>query len=91
MFNSITLVGVGLISGSMSLALKERGLVKNVIGVSKTQASIQKALDLGLIDEALPLKEAVEKSDLIYVAIPVDVVDEPRHERHHQPYADEPK
>jgi prephenate dehydrogenase len=73
MFNSITLVGVGLISGSMSLALKERGLVKNVIGVSKTQASIQKALDLGLIDEALPLKEAVEKSDLIYVAIPVDV------------------
>jgi prephenate dehydrogenase len=73
MFDSITIVGVGLISGSFSLALKERGLVKNVIGISRTEASIKKALELGLIDESLPLKEAVEKSDLIYVAIPVDV------------------
>ena len=72
MFDSITIVGVGLISGSFSLALKEKGLVKNVIGVSRTETSIKKALDLGLIDEALPLKEAVAKSDLIYVAIPVD-------------------
>jgi prephenate dehydrogenase len=73
MFNSVTIVGVGLISGSFSLALKEKGLAKNVIGVSRTQASIKKALDLGIIDEALPLEEAVRKSDLIYVAIPVDV------------------
>jgi prephenate dehydrogenase len=73
MFDSITIVGVGLISGSFSLALKERGLVKNVIGVSRTASSIAKALELGLIDEALPLGEAVDKSDLIYVAIPVDV------------------
>ncbi|HEX4372512.1 MAG TPA: prephenate dehydrogenase/arogenate dehydrogenase family protein, partial [Puia sp.] len=73
MFDSITIVGVGLISGSFSLALKERGLVKNVIGISRTEASIKKALELGLIDESLPLKEAVAKSDLIYVAIPVDV------------------
>ena len=73
MFNSVTIVGVGLISGSFSLALKEKGLAKNIIGVSRTQASIKKALDLGIIDEALPLDEAVRKSDLIYVAIPVDV------------------
>jgi prephenate dehydrogenase len=73
MFDSITIVGVGLISGSFSLALKERGLVKNVIGVSRTEASIKKAIELGLIDEALPLDAAVKKSGLIYVAIPVDV------------------
>jgi prephenate dehydrogenase len=72
MFDSITIVGVGLISGSFSLALKERGLVRNVIGVSRTKASIDQALELRLIDEALPLEEAVKKSDLIYVAIPVD-------------------
>jgi prephenate dehydrogenase len=72
MFDSVTIVGVGLISGSFSLALKERGLVKNVIGVSRTASSIAKALELGLIDEALPLDEAVDKSGLIYVAIPVD-------------------
>ena len=73
MFNNVTIVGVGLISGSFALALKEKGLAKNIIGVSKTEASIKKALQLGLIDEALPLEEAVKKSDLIYVAIPVDV------------------
>jgi len=72
MFDSITIVGVGLISGSFSLGVKDRGLVKNVIGVSRTPASLEKALELGLIDEALPLEEAVRKSDLIYVAIPVD-------------------
>jgi len=72
MFNTVTIVGVGLISGSLSLALKERSLVKKVIGVSRTEASAQRAIELGLIDEALPLEEAVKQADLIYVAIPVD-------------------
>jgi prephenate dehydrogenase len=72
MFQTVTIVGVGLISGSFSLALKDRGLVKKVIGVSRTEASAKKALDLGLIDEVLPLEKAVPQSDLIYVAIPVD-------------------
>jgi prephenate dehydrogenase len=48
-------------------------MAKNIIGVSRTQESISKALKLGIIDEALPLEEAVKKSDFIYVAIPVDV------------------
>jgi len=73
MFQSVTIVGVGLIGGSFSLALKDRGLVRNVIGVSRTDGTLEKARELGLIDEALPLIEAVKKSDLIYVAIPVDV------------------
>jgi prephenate dehydrogenase len=73
MFDTVTIVGVGLISGSFSLALKERAMVKHVIGISRTVSSLEKALDLGLIDEALPLEDAVKKSDLIYVAIPVDV------------------
>jgi prephenate dehydrogenase len=72
MFGNVTIVGVGLISGSFALGLKERGLARNIIGVSRTEASSKKAIDLGLIDEALPLQEAVKKSDLIYVAIPVD-------------------
>ena len=72
LFNTITIVGVGLISGSLSIALKDRGLVKHVIGVSRTKASADKALELGLADEMLPLEEAVKRADLIYVAIPVD-------------------
>ncbi len=70
---TVTIVGVGLISGSFALGLKENGLVKRVIGVSRTKASADKALELGIVDEVLPLEEAVRKSDLIYVAIPVDV------------------
>jgi prephenate dehydrogenase len=73
MFGNVTIVGVGLISGSFALGLKEKGLARHIIGVSRTEASSKKALELGLIDEALPLEEAVKKSDLIYVAIPVDV------------------
>lgn len=72
MFNNVTIVGVGLISGSFALGLKEKGMAKHIIGVSRTEASSKKALELGLIDEALSLEEAVRKSDLIYVAIPVD-------------------
>jgi prephenate dehydrogenase len=72
MFESVTIVGVGLIGGSFSLALKDRGLVRNVVGVSRSDGSLDKARGLGLIDEALPLAEAVKKSELIYVAIPVD-------------------
>jgi prephenate dehydrogenase len=72
MFNNVTIVGVGLISGSFALGLQEKGLARHIIGVSRTEASSKKALELGLIHEALPLEEAVRKSDLIYVAIPVD-------------------
>jgi prephenate dehydrogenase len=72
MFGNVTIVGVGLISGSFALGLKERGLARHIIGVSRTEASSRKAIELGLIDEALPLEDAVRKSDLIYVAIPVD-------------------
>lgn len=73
MFENVTIVGVGLISGSFALALKDKGFAKNIIGVSRTQQSIDKAKELGIIDESLPLIEAVKKSDFIYVAIPVDV------------------
>jgi prephenate dehydrogenase len=72
MFQTITIVGVGLISGSFSLILKNKKLVTHVIGVSRTEQSLKRALELGIIDEALPLEEAVKQSDLIYVAIPVD-------------------
>lgn len=68
----VTIIGVGLISGSFAIALKDKGFAKHIIGVSRTRASEQKALELGFIDEALPLEEAVAQSDFIYIAIPVD-------------------
>ncbi len=68
----VTVVGVGLIGGSMALALKEKGIAKKVIGVGRSATSLNKAVELGIIDESLPLEEAVKQSDFIYVSIPVD-------------------
>jgi prephenate dehydrogenase len=73
MFNTVTIVGVGLIGGSFGLALKDLRLVSKVIGVSRSGSTAQKALQLGIVDEVMGLEDAVRQSDLIYVAIPVDV------------------
>jgi prephenate dehydrogenase len=72
MFNNVAIIGVGLIGGSLALAMKEKGFAKNIIGVGRSKTSLDKAIELGLIDEALPLEEAVKQSDFIYVSIPVD-------------------
>ena len=69
---NVTIIGVGLIGGSFALALKENNLAKNIIGVDASEENIEKALSLGLIDEALSLEDAVKKSTLIFLAIPVD-------------------
>jgi prephenate dehydrogenase len=69
---NVTVVGVGLIGGSMALALKKHRIAKKIIGVDSNITHINKALQLKLIDEKLSLKKAIEKSDLIIIAIPVD-------------------
>lgn len=73
---TVTVVGIGLIGGSFALALKDKGLASRVIGVESNKEHQQKALDLGLVDEIIELNEAVEKSDLIFLAVPVDAVEE---------------
>jgi len=69
---TVTIVGVGLISGSFALGLRDKGFAKHIIGVSRTETSGKKAVELGIVDEVLPLLDAIKKSDFIYVAIPVD-------------------
>ncbi len=68
----VTVIGVGLIGGSMALGLKEMGMASQVIGVGRNTSSQAKALALNIVDVVLPLDEAVKKADIIYVAIPVD-------------------
>ncbi len=70
--STVTIIGVGLIGGSFALALKDKGITKNIIGVTRSERSAKRAIELGLIDEAVPLKEAIKKADLIYISIPVD-------------------
>jgi prephenate dehydrogenase len=71
---AVTVVGIGLIGGSFSLALKEKGIANHIIGVDANEQHQQQAKALGLVDEVLPLKEAVKKSSLVVLAIPVNAM-----------------
>ena len=69
---TLVVVGVGLIGGSVSLALKRRGLVGRVIGVGRGAANMQRALALGVIDEVQSsVARAVAVADIVLLAIPV--------------------
>lgn len=72
----VTIIGVGLIGGSLAIALKEKGLASTVIGVDSNPAHAAKALELGLVDEIETLEEGVDRADIIVLAIPVDAVEQ---------------
>ncbi len=71
--NTVAIVGVGLIGGSFALALRKAGFAGRIVGVS-SPATIEAALALNVIDEALPLSEAAAKADLIYLAQPIEKI-----------------
>lgn len=72
MFNQLGLIGCGLMGGSFALALKRAGLVKRVIGYSKSPQTTEKAKKLGVIDTAAESALlAVSGSDLVLLAVPV--------------------
>jgi prephenate dehydrogenase len=68
----IAVVGLGLIGGSLAIQLNEKGLASRLIGVEASPDHAQKALELGLVDEVLPLDEAIKQTDVVILAIPVD-------------------
>jgi prephenate dehydrogenase len=68
----MTIIGVGLIGGSLALIAKEKKLVETVIGYGRRRGNLQKAVSLGAIDRYyLTLSKAVEEADLIVLATPV--------------------
>jgi prephenate dehydrogenase len=71
----VTIIGIGLIGGSLALALKEKSIATHVIGVDANPAHAKKALDLGLVDEILDLETAVSKSSLIIISVPVNAAE----------------
>ena len=71
----ITIIGTGLIGGSMALALRAKGFASKIIGVEKNVEHQQQALELGLVDEINELDEAIVKSDVVIIAVPVSVAD----------------
>ncbi|MDR5780053.1 prephenate dehydrogenase/arogenate dehydrogenase family protein [Caballeronia sp. LZ065] len=77
-FNKLVILGVGLIGGSLARALRERaGLAGRIVGVGRSAQSVARALELGVIDEAVALDDtpaltrALEGADLVLLAAPV--------------------
>ena len=70
---NISIIGTGLIGGSLAIALQELGIAEKIFGVESNPVHAQKALELKLVDEVFPLEEAIRKSHIIFIAVPVDI------------------
>ena len=81
MINKITIIGVGLIGGSLALALKERNLAKVVFGYGRDQSRLEEAQKSNIIDAfSTNFKEAIDEANIVVIATPVgtfkDILDQ---------------
>ena len=67
----ITIIGLGLMGGSLALALKEKGFSNHITGVDENPEHCKEALTLSLVNEIKSLKEAITSANIIVVATPV--------------------
>jgi len=68
----VSVIGLGLIGGSLALDLKQRGFASKIIGVDNNPMNAHTAKKINLVDEIQDLKSAISNSHLIVLAIPVD-------------------
>ena len=71
---NVTVVGIGLIGGSVVKSLRTKGYVNKVFGVDHNAQHLSHAIELGLIDEGVSLEDGVSQSDLIILAAPVNAI-----------------
>lgn len=72
MIKKLVVFGVGLIGGSLALALRSAGYCHQVVGCSRNAGHLQRAVELGVIDSySLDPQEAVRGADMIFLAVPV--------------------
>jgi len=71
-FNQLGLIGCGLMGGSFALALKRAGMVRHVVGYSKSPSTVIQAQKLGIVDQAAESALlAVSGADIVLIAVPV--------------------
>ena len=70
----ILIAGLGLIGGSFALALRDRGIADEILGVEKSDENAAEALRLGLADRIVTLEEGVPQADPVVLATPVDTI-----------------
>ena len=75
MINRLAIIGIGLIGGSLSLALKQAGSVKHVVGFSRKASTRSEAMSLGVIDSAVSsIADAIQNADIVVLAVPVGAI-----------------
>jgi prephenate dehydrogenase len=72
---NVTIIGTGLIGGSMAIALKEKNIAQKIFGVESSPQHADDAIKLGLVDTIEELDEAISKSGLIILAVPVNTAE----------------
>ena len=71
-FQRMTIIGVGLIGGSLARVCKKKGLVGEIRGVGRTEGNLKRAKEIGVIDQYyLNTKKAVNDADIVILATPV--------------------
>ena len=70
---NLTIIGIGLIGGSIALTLKDKNKSLHIIGVDNNKNHQKQALNLRIVDEILSLRLAIKKADFIILATPVNV------------------
>jgi prephenate dehydrogenase len=76
MIKQLTIIGVGLIGGSLARALKQQGYCREVVGCGRDVAHLQKAVELGVIDRfSADVAEAVTGADMVVVAVPLGAME----------------
>lgn len=76
MIRQLTIIGVGLIGGSLARALKQAGYVEEVVGCSRNAVHLQQALELGVIDRfSTDIGAAVQGADVVLLAVPLGTME----------------
>ncbi len=68
----VSIIGLGLIGGSLAISIRENELAKRIIGVDSSNKNAEDALAIRLVDEITNIETAVPLADLIIIAVPVD-------------------
>ena len=69
---NIGFIGLGLMGGSLSIALRELNNDDYFLGLDHNQTHAKKALELGLVDEIVPDLDSLSHCDIIFLSVPVD-------------------
>jgi len=68
----VSIIGLGLIGGSLAISIRENEFAKRIIGVDSSNKNAEDALAIRLVDEITNIETAVPLADLVIIAVPVD-------------------